>query len=407
MIKNKHLTTALVAFLCLFSIVPIININVFLACAICLLYSILVIGLGKGLLAKVPLFLMWGFNLFFLTIFLAIANSKMSNYNLILISLTIMGVAIISNYRSVRLDMIITTIAIFSGISICIWLIRILIPELKNGAGLDGTNGISVSAAILFYYSVWVIDRSQRRLRIILILVAILGIIAASERSNFILIPLPALVIYFYFNDKKKLIKFFEIGLCIGIALILFFGLRSYLVNVPAFARLYTTYDMFMAGDTVSSGRDRMNDIAIRLWQKKPLLGNGWFYFYYNNKNILENGQYVHVHNYILELLCDCGVIGTIIALFPFAFAIIKNVAMLNNIGCNGVLKFTLSMQFFFLTDSLFHVSLYSPKIIAMYFLIIIIMSVCIKQNNDNVFLFRNKLYFKTVYPIAEKLNKN
>lgn len=406
MIKSNHFATVLVAILCLFSIVPLVNINVFLASAICLLYSTVLIGVSGRLFVGDSLFIIWTFDLFFLTGYLVLTQSKISSYNLILISLTIMGVAILSDYRSVKIEPLIRTMAFFSVVSICVWSIVAIIPSLKSRVGFDGTNGISVSAAILFYFSVWIVDKSKRKLRIALILVSILGIIVASERSNFVFVPFPAIAIYFYFSDKKKWPIFLKICLGVLIAFALFFFLRSYLVRFTAFARLYSTYDMLMTGDAISSGRDRMNDIALRLWKNKPIFGNGWFYFYYNNKDILENGQYVHVHNFILELLCDCGIVGTIVALVPFAFAMIKNASALSN-NNSYVLRFTLSMQIFFFADSLFHVSLYSPNIITMYFITIIIMSVHIKQQKCSALRISKKLHMKSVRSVARRISKD
>ena len=126
-----------------------------------------------------------------------------------------------------------------------------------------------------------------------------------------------------------------------------------------------------------------MNNTAIMLWKQNPIWGNGWFYYYFNNKNILHNGLYVHTHNFILELLCDCGIVGTIIVLIPFVAALIDNIKLLkkSTIENSNVYKLTLAMQIFLLTDSFFHVSLYNTHVIGFYFLTLAIMYIHKNKN--------------------------
>lgn len=381
-ILMNRLTIAVTALLCVFGLMSAVNISVFFVCAVCLIYSVVIIVMNNGRIINDKMFRLWLilFGVLVITIFLT--RSRFSNYNLMLFSLIMVGGAIVSIYKSINIDTIFRVIVVISCISICVWLLKTIFPSFRKGDEFDGTNGVSVSSAILLFYSLWILDKSRRYYRIVFLLVAVIGIVVASERSNFVLIPFPALVVYFLFNKKNKFLKFMEIMVCLLSILVLFWGLRRFLYTYPAFARLYDTYDLYMAGDTVSAGRNRMNIAAIKLWKQNPLWGNGWFYFYYNNKNILENGQYVHVHNYILELLCDCGIIGTLVALTPFIVAVINNIAILKS-GCDysGVFKYTLCMQVFFLTDSFFHVSLYSSNVIVMYFFTIIIMCACVRQN--------------------------
>ena len=61
-------------------------------------------------------------------------------------------------------------------------------------------------------------------------------------------------------------------------------------------------------GDT-TNGRIAMWGIALTMFSRHPIIGNGWYYYYYNAA-LWENA---HVHNIYIQLLTETGVVGTLI----------------------------------------------------------------------------------------------
>lgn len=264
------------------------------------------------------------------------------------------------------------------------------IYRVSHGEGFRGfseyPNVISMAVIIILFYSVYFFKTIDRKNVIINFIISIAGLVIASERSNFILIPLTLCFTYFFYGNRGKVIRLLKV---IAIAVTVFFIfilIRPLLEPINAFSRIYQTLDLFNAGENLSVGRSQMSDAAISQWKNDYLVGNGWFSFFYNNKGILAaNDNYTHAHNFILEILCDCGLIGLLLVLIPILVSIKDNIISINKCQDSNLpfYKLTLSVQVFFVVDSLLHVTFYSLNMIGFYFIIITLYYIR-RNNNDS-----------------------
>lgn len=119
-------------------------------------------------------------------------------------------------------------------------------------------------------------------------------------------------IAYFVFNSNKpasRLVKIFGFIVLIMIA---------WALGSSMFPKLFPSIRRIVDADSIDVVRLALYDQAINAFKNNPLLGIGWDAFRYK---YLTFGNALNVHNIYLQLLCECGVIGTI----PFALYFIIN----------------------------------------------------------------------------------
>ena len=393
------LSAIMIAVLCGFSLFSKLNINAFIVCGVCVAYAFAILVINKGKLIVNKTLLIWFCVTLLMFIYLYLTTKKINVYYFLFLSLVLFAVAITTVWDKIDVKMMMTVMTVFSSILIVtavmekVFGLRIFgSGKLSNGLA-QHANLVSLATIVVFIYALWMMEASKPIYKYLLLFVAVVGILVAGERSNLLLIPLAVIVVYYLYGKKNKAFKVVRILIIVGVAIFLFFALRDILSQYRVFGRVYETIDSYLAGDSMSIGRDRMRDSAMDAWLRKPIFGNGVFYFFYNNKGILDYGKFTHAHNFILETLCDCGIVGLVIILIPISIPLIQNFKLVKKpiTPNSGVYKFTLAFQIYFLLDSLFHVTFYSTYMISFYFICIALFYVKKSQDNED-----QELYYVT-----------
>ena len=140
--------------------------------------------------------------------------------------------------------------------------------------------------------------------------------------------------------------------------ILMFSFLSVVIINIPAFQG---TFSRFMSGEMTEElyvGRVNSKWIpAIQMFKEDPLFGKGWLQFgrlhptYNSGDEIFRN-----VHNVYIQLLCESGIIGTVLIVGLMAYTIIitiKRILVINKTRTANqellFLVFSFSYQLFFL----------------------------------------------------------
>ena len=409
---SEILTILMTCILCVYSFFSAVNINSGIVCAICFVFSAIIIIVNFGKIKIRSIYLKWGINITCIFTYLFVSQQGGHAFNILLLALIVMGIAVTTASRKIDVEKLVRVIVGFSICSLFVVLLEMIfrsrflnllsfilprssleaeLLRINSGSGFRGLaeypNVLSIAAAVVLFYSLWFIDEKHKVKKYVLLVLATIGIVITGERSNIVLIPVAGVFVYYFDGGKEKAVRFFKILAAVLLFVIIFFAMRSYLSQFRLFSRVYNLIDLYVAGEDILGGRQNLNSTALSLWLQKPIFGNGWFYFFYNNMGILHGGSYSHAHNFIFEILCDSGIVGLILALIPIISFLIENIQIIkrNTQSDIKIFKFTLAIQMLFVMDSMFHVTFYSLNMIGLYFLVIMLMYTKRSQKLDSL----------------------
>ena len=397
---DKVLFTLLALILCSWAFFSGISIAGLLVCLIVFLVEILIIVLHSGKVAYRKIYLLWFANVALMFLYADRLTTSVIAYNTTYAVLILMLVIVSAYSKNNEMDILLKSLIIFSLISCAIVVIESVMGEriepvfsallspdnyydqmkaLREGTGYTGlasaANIISHSAALLIFYNSYYTQKRNLIIRVAIYILAIYSALIVGERSNIIFIPLAIMLTYYLGASKNKANRFF-ILLFVCLCLLGFIILISpFLIRYNAFFRIMNSIATYSEGGDISNGRARLYESAIASWKSSPVYGHGWFYYFNNNFGLLRALKYDHVHNLLLELLCDTGIIGTVFILLPLLTTVVFNIRALKSISeeSSDSYKFTIAYQIFFLMDSMLHVTFYSLNVLVIYFMVITI----------------------------------
>lgn len=266
-------------------------------------------------------------------------------------------------------------IAVLLGLFLPSYALNDELLYISASTGLRGlassTNAVALAGFIVLTYSLFVCDKQHRLQKYFGIMASIIALVVCGERSNYIFVPLAILLVYLTKNKNNKSFKFLKIGFSIFTLLGVLVLIRPQLEQIPALKRTFRTFDMLQKGDKIAGERSILYNRAFEMWREKPLLGHGWFEFYYQNTGIIKPGSNSHAHNLLFESLSELGIVGTIFLFIPIVYCIIINFKLIKKLENNvkydiyyNLLCFVLGFQIFFILDSMLHLTFFSPRII-------------------------------------------
>ncbi len=99
--------------------------------------------------------------------------------------------------------------------------------------------------------------------------------------------------------------------------------------KIPFLHRYIRTFEKLLSGADITSGRLELWNMAWLLFLKNPVFGIGWGGF---ADHVSEGFRALHgqdvmdVHNTYLQLLCETGIVGTVLILTPIIFCLVQTV---------------------------------------------------------------------------------
>jgi O-antigen ligase len=159
-------------------------------------------------------------------------------------------------------------------------------------------------------------SRLNKNLCFLSVFLGFIVLISCGQRL-YILAPVLSSVFYLFCRPKnKKIIKNLNIMLFIGIILTIFIGIKN---DVSYVTRVLENNVDF----ATRANRNENWEAAIRRINETTIWGCGLGGYYIEGLSSPGDGTYPH--NILLELLCESGIFGTVIILFPlFLFTFLR-----------------------------------------------------------------------------------
>ncbi len=395
-----RISTLIVSMLLMWAYFSGVNISGLLICSLCLIMEILALVLSSFKLMITKDVIFWFPILIIMFLYADNYAPFVLAYNVTNLVLVLLLLVIVPKSDRVSYHIPLAILMILSLVTILFELLEYLFPQqmsnvvkvfldgeylanelkalsLKSAyCGLSSSNNvITFSAIIILCYSIYCINKNRIIIRSLLFPLIVFTVLISGERSNIIFIPLALIITYIVQSKKNKLTRYLNILCILGMIIAFVIISEPFLVRYRLFARIFMAVNTYNSGGDITSGRSILYSKAIELWLQKPIFGNGWFYFYSNNVGILKDAKRSHAHNMPLELLCDMGIVGTILVFLPIVRVYIDNLKAIKieKSYYKQIYKFTLTIQSFFLFDSMLHVTYYSTSIIVIYFVTIFI----------------------------------
>lgn len=221
--------------------------------------------------------------------------------------------------------------------------------------GLTGhysTNSIYISCSFLLYASLY-LCREKRQHRFMLLgrtLISLLALILTTKRGP-LLCSAAALFITYLLTDRKRLSSRFVKATLV--CMITGMGVYLFGDHIPVIASIIERFKTDGA-----SGREKMFVLAISMFLKNPILGQGTgsyrlSYFAFLAKD--TNHMYLNAHNVYLQLLAENGIVGLSIFFTAVLLTLHRAVGLLRKFHSIGVkdkermMTISVAYQVFFL----------------------------------------------------------
>ncbi|WP_349405595.1 O-antigen ligase family protein [Clostridium perfringens] len=236
-------------------------------------------------------------------------------------------------------------------------------------AGHMGANGFLLTLGMGVYLGGFLIDKEKQKIKNIVFLFFISISILLTGSRAMILINGFAFIICFYLKSKNSFIEIFKKGvLLIGI-IVLFISI-VYMIYPQ---NIINIFDRFSNGDASIYSRFVLYSFAIELFLSRILFGYGINTFLpltYTNVNM---GEKTYVHNVILQLLAETGIIGSIVILIPYLVTFIYTIKVFKKsyIDYKKNILMSLYIQIVFLLYFFTGNPIYDYNILVSYFIII------------------------------------
>ena len=210
---------------------------------------------------------------------------------------------------------------------------------------------------LLLFFLLASLMMTGRRAPILFMLVALAGVYILPQKGITLLRRM----------SKLLLLSF--------LALLIAFLFMDLLSGFPFFARISQSFNAFLSGQDISSGRSALFSHAWSTFLANPFLGIGWGTFRYTTIGNVTLITQMDTHNIYLQLLSETGLIGFTLIMASLTMTLIstlKSIRRLEEDGDQGqwlgLLRYALAYQLFFLLYGLTGNPLYEPIFLMMYF---------------------------------------
>lgn len=246
------------------------------------------------------------------------------------------------------------------------------VPGLTSNFSM---NAIYQSIATTYFFSEYLANKKKSTL--ILTILALICLFVAGKRAHLIFSIFACITLYFVSKKDSKLIN-----KLINFSIILLVGTGTLLIlanYIPEIMNVVNRFVLLFKNGDLANGRVELYKLAITLWEKHMIFGNGWGSFAYNyplyfksTSGLLTNDA----HNVYIQLLCEVGIVG---ALFVITIMLYVFISAYKNIVKNSsltkieeiIINFSFCYQIFFLLYSLTGNPLYDHYSCTIYFILI------------------------------------
>ena len=222
----------------------------------------------------------------------------------------------------------------------------------------------------------------QNKKNYIPIVVMAVALLLTGKRGHIVFFLMAFyLLLYFYNSDKKKS----RIFIMIGVVLVTLVLGSVVLAVFPVLGNFIVRFRETAASGDVTQNRVIFWDLALQWFRAHILLGIGWGQF--QSMCLSTTGYAAHVHNVYLQLLCETGIVGSVIYVGWMAFNLLSAISLYQGIRKKEysvskedeyLMAFSLCFQLFFLLYCITGNPLYDEEMYIPYFMSC---SICVFYN--------------------------
>lgn len=204
------------------------------------------------------------------------------------------------------------------------------------------------------------------------LLIEFIALVLSAKRAHFVFCFVS--IIYIFGVTRKKRLstqKLWKLLLSLMAVIITIYLGKTYFSQYGVLSRLFKTYQSFLSGSPIGSGRGDLYKQAWELFLSSPIYGIGWRAFGVTK----SNGVILDVHNSYLQILCETGIVGLTLFIIPLFTTFIYTERKLRKAIKYDVkninkfcLSFSLFIQLFFIFYSLTGSIVLYPIYILLYF---------------------------------------
>lgn len=174
------------------------------------------------------------------------------------------------------------------------------------------------------------------------IMIIILGGMLAEGRRGELLAAIIALISLSFFSKNfiRLYWKLFLGAIIIGIIFLNYKYILNFMKGFAFFRRYVNTIEGFLSGYDITSGRTELWGMALTLFKSAPIFGigfGGYAYHVTDEFRMIHGQDVMDVHNCTLQLLCENGIIGTMLILIPILFIFFNTYKLLNYVRKRSV----------------------------------------------------------------------
>lgn len=249
-------------------------------------------------------------------------------------------------------------------------------------------NGIYVAIAFIYYVSkaIFFVKNRKKVPKMILlwIILSSIALLLTTKRAHLLFSVLALVIIYFILGGGKMSNRIIKFLIAVGAALVLLY-IGTYFI--PSLGDTFGRFSLDDSGD-ISTGRFLFWEYAISSFLEYPLFGIGWFGFRFINFNITYTAGYYDAHCVYLQLLCETGIVGSVIILFAIFSTLIRGIrffkaystSIYDKYSC--ALMFAISIQLFCILYSITGNVLYD-RTLFIYLISVALQTVIVRSSNS------------------------
>lgn len=223
-------------------------------------------------------------------------------------------------------------------------------------------NGVVLVVTVLCFFAMLMmgtpVKKWKKRLYIALFLISFFALVMTAKRGVLIFGVISMVIVFYLGGPKNKRSRFTFLVLG-GIVLLI---LAYFAYHYFPFVRHTISRFLTIGDDRESQSRFEFWELALANFSEHPIFGIGWlgFRFIYHDELFRNSGRperysYLNAHNVYVQLLCETGVVGTVLFVAVAAVILFNVFKLVRYYGVNSSypylreLYFSWAMQMMFL----------------------------------------------------------
>ena len=174
--------------------------------------------------------------------------------------------------------------------------------------------------------------RNRGKKRFLLLLFILIYSLLLTQKKGILFVTIATLFFLYYnlIGTKRRIVSLLVLMFLCPIVYFSFENVLSIISNKEIFYRLSSFFQQIETGKNYDSGRLLLFENAISIWKTKPIFGIGWLKFSEYTTTLLgyKNAHYVNLD--YLQFLCETGIVGFILSIFPIIITLYKTIKVLS-----------------------------------------------------------------------------